>query len=197
MSISASDKGMRPGVCTSTSRPANPYIGQMIFETDTSRVKVWLGSAWSTGTSHTTSLNIEYLVVAGGGGGGGWGGGGGGAGGLRTNVVGATSGGGAGAEASMALEHGNYTITVGGGGASHIQGNNSVLETITSLGGGGAGGLAPSTAGVNATSGGSGVVIVRYLTSSASGLSITGGTATTSGTYTIRTFTASGSLVIA
>jgi hypothetical protein len=34
------------------------------------------------------------------------------------------------------------------------------------------------------------------LTSSASGLTITGGTATTSGTYTVRTFTASGSLVI-
>jgi hypothetical protein len=34
------------------------------------------------------------------------------------------------------------------------------------------------------------------LTSSASGLTITGGTLTTAGTYTIRTFTASGSLVI-
>jgi hypothetical protein len=41
------------------------------------------------------------------------------------------------------------------------------------------------------------VVIVRYLTAEGSGYTITGGTATTSGAYTIRTFTASGSLVIA
>jgi hypothetical protein len=40
------------------------------------------------------------------------------------------------------------------------------------------------------------VVIVRYLTSNASGFTVTGGTATTSGSYTVRTFTASGSLVI-
>jgi hypothetical protein len=40
-------------------------------------------------------------------------------------------------------------------------------------------------------------VIVRYPTSAASGFTITGGTATTSGSYTIHTFTASGSLVIA
>jgi hypothetical protein len=40
-------------------------------------------------------------------------------------------------------------------------------------------------------------VIVRYLTADATGRSISGGTSTTSGTYTIHTFTASGSLVIA
>jgi hypothetical protein len=38
---------------------------------------------------------------------------------------------------------------------------------------------------------------VRYLTSAASGRTITGGTETTSGSYTVRTFLASGSLVIA
>jgi hypothetical protein len=37
---------------------------------------------------------------------------------------------------------------------------------------------------------------VRYLTSAGSNFTITGGTATTSGSYTIRTFTSSGSLVI-
>jgi hypothetical protein len=45
--------------------------------------------------------------------------------------------------------------------------------------------------------GGSGIVILRYLTSDATGYTITGGTATTSGSYTVRTFLASGSLVIA
>jgi hypothetical protein len=37
---------------------------------------------------------------------------------------------------------------------------------------------------------------VRYTTTEASGLTITGGTPTTYGTYTVRTFTSSGSLVI-
>jgi hypothetical protein len=40
-------------------------------------------------------------------------------------------------------------------------------------------------------------VIIRYLTADANGLTVTGGTETTSGSYTIRTFTSSGSLVIA
>lgn len=31
---------------TSTTRPATPYIGQLIFETDTKRALVWEGSRW-------------------------------------------------------------------------------------------------------------------------------------------------------
>jgi hypothetical protein len=37
---------------------------------------------------------------------------------------------------------------------------------------------------------------LRYITADATGFSVTGGTETTSGQYTIRTFTSSGSLVI-
>jgi hypothetical protein len=48
-----------------------------------------------------------------------------------------------------------------------------------------------------AGAGGSGVVIVRYLTNDATMWSINGGTKTTSGNYTIHTFTSSGNLVIA
>jgi hypothetical protein len=40
-------------------------------------------------------------------------------------------------------------------------------------------------------------VVFRYLTTDAAGKTITGGTTTTSGAYTVRTFTASGNLVIA
>lgn len=36
----------KPGVCTSSTRPATPYEGQMIYETDTDKVLVWNGSAW-------------------------------------------------------------------------------------------------------------------------------------------------------
>ena len=36
----------KPGVCTSTTRPAAPYTGQVIFETDTNKMLVWNTSAW-------------------------------------------------------------------------------------------------------------------------------------------------------
>ena len=36
----------QPGVVTSTTRPASPYEGQVIYETDTNRVLVWDASAW-------------------------------------------------------------------------------------------------------------------------------------------------------
>lgn len=38
---------VRPGVCTSTTRPASPYVGQCIYETDTLLAKVWNGSTWA------------------------------------------------------------------------------------------------------------------------------------------------------
>lgn len=38
--------GFKPGVCTSTTRPAAPYEGQLIFETDTDSVAFWDGSYW-------------------------------------------------------------------------------------------------------------------------------------------------------
>jgi len=37
---------IKPGVCTSSTRPASPFEGQMIYETDTDKVLVYNGSAW-------------------------------------------------------------------------------------------------------------------------------------------------------
>lgn len=37
---------IKPGVCTSTTRPTVPYAGQLIFETDTNRLVVYNGSSW-------------------------------------------------------------------------------------------------------------------------------------------------------
>jgi len=37
---------LKPGVCTSSTRPASPFEGQVIFETDTDRLYVYNGSAW-------------------------------------------------------------------------------------------------------------------------------------------------------
>ena len=36
----------RPGVCTSTTRPASPYEGQAIYETDTDKTFIWNGATW-------------------------------------------------------------------------------------------------------------------------------------------------------
>ena len=37
---------IKPGVCTSSTRPAVPFEGQVIFETDTDRLYVYNGTAW-------------------------------------------------------------------------------------------------------------------------------------------------------
>jgi hypothetical protein len=39
---------MSPYQCTSTTRPAAPWGGQMIFETDTKLLRIWNGTAWKT-----------------------------------------------------------------------------------------------------------------------------------------------------
>ena len=46
MAISNNSTGLRPGVCTSTTRPTAPYEGQHIYETDTDIEYVWSGTAW-------------------------------------------------------------------------------------------------------------------------------------------------------
>lgn len=40
----------QPGVCTSISRPPSPFLGQVIFETDTNLLKVYETDGWSVGT---------------------------------------------------------------------------------------------------------------------------------------------------
>lgn len=46
MAISNNTTGLRPGVCTSTTRPTAPYEGQQIYETDTDLQYVYQGSQW-------------------------------------------------------------------------------------------------------------------------------------------------------
>jgi len=75
--------------------------------------------------SGTEPFSVEYLVVAGGGGGGGSSGGGGGAGGFLTGTF------------TPVVTGTTYTVTVGAGGASTVNGNNSVFAGVTSFGGGG------------------------------------------------------------
>jgi hypothetical protein len=59
---------LKQGVCTSSTRPASPFEGQMIYETDTDRVLVYNGTAWvltsSAGSYSPTSATVypNFLV---------------------------------------------------------------------------------------------------------------------------------------
>lgn len=43
MSVSSTSNGLKPGVCTSSSRPPAPYVGQVIYETDTGNLLYYYG----------------------------------------------------------------------------------------------------------------------------------------------------------
>ena len=47
MTISATTQGIKPGVCTSTNRPAAPFDGQVIYMTDVDQTAVWDGTQWT------------------------------------------------------------------------------------------------------------------------------------------------------
>jgi len=53
---------LKQGVCTSSTRPASPFEGQMIYETDTDMVAVWNGTAWRY-ISATTPTNGAVLQI--------------------------------------------------------------------------------------------------------------------------------------
>ena len=79
-------------------------------------------------------------------------------------------------------------------GSGVLGGGSPAASALANTGGGGGAGQANSTSSTGGD-GGSGIVIIRYLTASAPG-SVSGGTTTTSGAYTIRTFTQSGNLSV-
>jgi hypothetical protein len=58
-----SSRLIQPGVCTSTTRPASPFEGQAIYETDTDMMAIWNGSAWRY-IAATTPTNGSILQVA-------------------------------------------------------------------------------------------------------------------------------------
>lgn len=65
MGISQGIDSVRTGVCTITTRPASPFDGQVIYETDTDRAMVWNGTSWvvlSTGTANPVGL--VYITQA-------------------------------------------------------------------------------------------------------------------------------------
>ena len=54
---------IKPGVCTSSTRPASPYEGQVIFETDTDKMLVWNGSSWVIPNSPAQNPQALELVT--------------------------------------------------------------------------------------------------------------------------------------
>jgi len=155
---------------TYNQRPSNPQEGYTRYNTQAGNIEFYNGGIWQE-VGKSSTVEVEYLVIAGGGGGGRYdsgnnygGGGGGGAGGYRTSVTGEQSGGGTIAEPKLQLTPSStYTVTVGSGGAGRTSstgtgtsGANSVFASITSIGGGGGGGVAGVGVGLSGGSGGGG-----------------------------------------
>ena len=60
---------VKPGVCTSATRPASPYDGQVIYETDTNRTLAFNGSTWDilsdmgAWTTYTPTLSQSATIT--------------------------------------------------------------------------------------------------------------------------------------
>ncbi|MBI5003547.1 hypothetical protein HZC00_00420 [Candidatus Kaiserbacteria bacterium] len=93
----------------------------------------------------------------------------------------------------------SFRVTTGNGGAGGSGGggagggNTTTAGTSGTANTGGGGGGASNTGTSSGGNGGSGIVIIRYPTGT---VSATGGTVTTSGGYTIHTFTSSGTFTV-
>lgn len=56
-----SSRLIQPGVCTSTTRPASPFEGQVIYETNTKQTLVYNGSLWVMLTDADTPPGIQLV----------------------------------------------------------------------------------------------------------------------------------------
>ncbi|MFE9906405.1 hypothetical protein [Streptomyces achromogenes] len=55
--------GSRVRPCTSSTRNATPLLGEMCFETDTRRVKVWNGSTWAGVLDDSGEVNVNSTAA--------------------------------------------------------------------------------------------------------------------------------------
>lgn len=56
-SVLGAQSVVKPGVCTSATRPAAPYDGQVVYLTDTDQTLVWDGTAWAVMSPITGGRN--------------------------------------------------------------------------------------------------------------------------------------------
>ena len=155
---------------TTAERPGSPVNGMLRYNTTTSQSEIYQNGGWVTFAVAAPS-SVNYLAVAGGGGGGGPSGnggvGGGGAGGLLTGSVSVNP-------SSV------YTITVGAGGATQVNGVNTTALGLTAIGGG-RGGTASGVAGASGGSGGGGGESSGAAGAGTSGQGFAGGNGNASG----------------
>jgi hypothetical protein len=59
-----SSRLIQPGVCTSSTRPASPFDGQFIYETDTKNTLTYNGSAWVCVTPQSATVNTSQTVAS-------------------------------------------------------------------------------------------------------------------------------------
>ena len=146
----AIDNALKLKSYTTTQRDALTSVaGDTIYNTTTSKVEYYTGSAWASGLD---AFQIQYVIVGGGGAPGAvWGAGtmasgGGGAGGYVSSVIGENTGGGLSSHQVMYIAPStNYPVSVGAGGTAVSSGNNqecgyngtaSYFNNIVALGGG-------------------------------------------------------------
>ena len=161
---------------TTTQRDALTSVaGDIIYNTTTSKVEYYDGSAWASGIA---AIQVQYVIVGGGGSGAGvWGSAniaasGAGAGGYVSSVIGENSGGGLSSHQILYLAPStNYPVSVGAGGSasgsqnqhSGYIGNTSYFNNIVANGGGAAQSYVQNHAKGRQASGGSGAGRGAYI----------------------------------
>ena len=104
-SVIGASSVIRPGVCTSTTRPASPYDGQVIYETDTKRTLVYASTAWVSLTDADTPPGLQLI---------------------KTQTIG-TAVSSVTVSDAFSAEFDNYLLTTSGGAASGSNGVNVTL----------------------------------------------------------------------
>jgi hypothetical protein len=65
-SVIGASSVIKPGVVTSSTRPSAPFVGQLIYETDTARLVAYNGSAWITQNGGLVPIIPTSVSVGGG-----------------------------------------------------------------------------------------------------------------------------------
>ena len=61
--FSGASSVIKPGVVTSSTRPSSPFVGQLIYETDTARLMSYNGSAWVSQNSALVPMVPTSVAV--------------------------------------------------------------------------------------------------------------------------------------
>jgi hypothetical protein len=61
-SVLGASSVIKPGVCTSSTRPTAPYVGQLVFETDTNRLVVFTASGWVYETASNGPPGLVHIT---------------------------------------------------------------------------------------------------------------------------------------